>query len=83
MSSTLHLLLEGIPPHSLPTQFITRDHMLALHRALLEWLILGSLPDLWNGDCLNSDIIPPHGTFLGPYDSGSIAAAVNLPKGST
>jgi hypothetical protein len=36
MSTTLHLLLGGTPPHSLPTQFITRDHMLALHRALLE-----------------------------------------------
>ena len=40
-------------------------------------------PDLWNGECLNSDIIPPQGTFLGPYDRGSIAAAVNLPKGIT
>ena len=57
--------------------------MLALHRALLEWLILGTPPNLWSGDCLNPDILPPQGTYLGPYERGSIAAAVNLPKGNT
>ena len=41
MSTTLHILSGGTPPHSLPTQFITRDDMMALHRALLGWLILG------------------------------------------
>ena len=44
MSTTLHILLEGTPPHFLTIQFITRDHMLTLHRALLEWLILGTPP---------------------------------------
>jgi len=39
MSTTLHLLIGDIPPHTLPTQFITREHMLTLHKALLEWLI--------------------------------------------
>ena len=46
MSTTLHLLLGGIPPHTLPTQFITRECMLTLHRALLEWMIQGIAPDL-------------------------------------
>jgi hypothetical protein len=81
MSTTLHLLLGGIPPHSFPTQFITRDHMLALHRALLEWLIQGNPPDLWNRGCLNRGILPPQGTCTCPYDCLSIVAVNLLPKG--
>ena len=41
MSTALHILLGGLPPHTLPTQFITREHMLTMHRALLEWLTQG------------------------------------------
>jgi hypothetical protein len=52
MSTTLHLLLGGIPPHTLPTQFITMEHMLALHGALLEWLLQSNPLDLWRGGCL-------------------------------
>jgi hypothetical protein len=46
MPTTLHLLLGGIPPHSLPTHFITREYMLAMHRALLKWLIHGTPPPI-------------------------------------
>ena len=36
MSTTSHLLLGGRPPHLLPAQYITRDHMMPLHRALFK-----------------------------------------------
>jgi hypothetical protein len=73
----------GQTPHSLLTQFITRGHMMALHRALLEWLIQGSPPDLWTRGCLNQGILPPQGACTGPYDCLNIAAANLLPKGTT
>ena len=83
VSTTLHLLLGGIPPHSLPNQFITREHMMALHRALLDWLIQGNPPDLWTRGCLNQGILFPQGTCTGPYDCLSISAANLLPKGKS
>ncbi len=42
MSTTLHLLLGNKHPHAMPSQFITREHMIALHRALLRWLLTGT-----------------------------------------
>ena len=66
MFATLRLLLGGIPPHTLPREFITRIHMLPLHKALLEWLIQGSPPDLWQGGCLQRGIPPPLGTHTSP-----------------
>ncbi len=42
-------------PH--PYQSITRQQMLDLHQALLRWLIIGTSPDLWNIQCLNTNII--------------------------
>ena len=83
MSTTLHLLLGGLPPHTLPTQFITREHMLTLHKALLEWLIQGRPPNLWQGGCLHRGIHPPPGTYTGPHDCIGIAAANLLPRGKT
>jgi hypothetical protein len=83
VSATLHILLGGIPPHSLPNQFITLEHMMALHRALLEMLRLGTPPDLWSLGCLHPTILPPQGTCRGPYDRRIIAAAILLPKGNT
>jgi hypothetical protein len=83
MSTTLHLLLGGSPPHTLPTLLMTLEHMLALHIALLEWLIRGTPPSLWNMGCLNRGILPPRGTYTGPHECISIAAANLLPKGQT
>jgi len=39
IASSSHLLHGGHPPQSFPANYITRDHVMALHRALLEWLI--------------------------------------------
>ena len=61
MYTPLHLFLERRPPHSLPAIYITREQMMALHRALFEWLILGTPPVLWMADCLREDIPPPQG----------------------
>jgi hypothetical protein len=55
--------------------------MLALHIALLEWLILGTSPLLWDGGCLYIDITAPTRVHQGPYPTTSIAAANLLPKG--
>ena len=52
MSTTLHLLLGNKLPHDMPAGCITRDHMLALHKALLHWLLTGSPPPLWRDGCL-------------------------------
>jgi len=59
VSTTLHLLLRGIPPRALPVQFITREHMMALHMAPLEWLILGNPPTSKLGAASNRDPSPP------------------------
>jgi len=73
----------GHTPHSLPIQFITREHMMALHVALLEWLLQGHTPDLWTRGCLNQGILPPQGTCTCPYDCLIIATANLLPKGKS
>ena len=39
MSTTLHLLLGDKHPHDMPSQCITREHVLALYRAMLRWLL--------------------------------------------
>jgi hypothetical protein len=54
--------------------------MLALHRALLEWLILGTTPLLWDKECLHNDITAPIGVHQGPYPTTSITAANLLPR---
>ena len=69
------------PPHSLPANYITRDHMLVLHMALLEWLTLGTLAALWTSGCLHEDNSPPLGAHIGPYPCTSIAAVNLLPRG--
>ena len=53
---------------------------MALYKALLEWLIQGSPPDLLTRGCLHQGILSPKGTCIGPYDCLSIAAANLLPK---
>ncbi len=42
MCTTLHLLLGVSHPHELYESYTTKAHMLSLHRALLEWLIVGT-----------------------------------------
>jgi len=81
MSTTLHLFLEERLPHSLPPNYISRALMLALHRALMEWLKLGTPPLLWDKGCLHSGIPVPTGVHLGPYLTSNIAAANLLPRG--
>jgi hypothetical protein len=53
MTTTLHLLLGKHRPHKLPPRCISRQHMLALHRGLLRWLITGTPPNLWADGCLD------------------------------
>ena len=65
MSTTLHLLLERLPPHSLPELYITRALMMIMYKALFEWLILGSPLDLRFIGRLHQDIQPPQGTHTG------------------
>ena len=57
--TTLHLTLGQIRPDkiNINTDNITRRHILNFHQALLQWLILGTPPDLWNLNCINKDII--------------------------
>jgi hypothetical protein len=42
MSTTLHLLLGDKHSHEMPPTSITRGHMLTLHNALLNWLLIGT-----------------------------------------
>ena len=39
--------------------YITREHMLALHEALLKWLLTGVPPSLWENECLRDNISAP------------------------
>jgi hypothetical protein len=82
MCTTLHLLLGDKQTHELPTMYVSRDHMLSLHKALLALLITCSPPALWEIDCLHRDILPPHSAHTGPYAPISVAATVALPKGA-
>ena len=58
MCTTLHLLLGVRHTHELRELYITITHMLTLHRALLEWLITGTPPTLWQLECLHQDMHP-------------------------
>jgi len=53
----LHLTLGSIRPDLIATNSITCHQMLSLHEAILRWLIIGTPPDLWQLQCLNSNII--------------------------
>ena len=44
--TTLHLTLGNTRPDRIPANNITRQQMLNLHQALLQWLIIGTPPDL-------------------------------------
>jgi len=81
MCTALHLLPRNWHPHELPGLYITRIYMLALHRALLEWLIAGTPPALVKTWCLHQDIHPPTLAHTGPYPMLSISATTLLTKG--
>jgi hypothetical protein len=81
MCATLHLLLGTRQPHELPSLHITRTHILALHRALLEWLLMGTTPALWQLGCLPPDIHPPASAHTGPYPLLIITVTTSLTKG--
>jgi len=53
--------------------------MIELHRALLEWLLAGTPPGLWNLICFHPDINPPHLAHTGPYTRQNITATTSLP----
>jgi hypothetical protein len=81
MSTTFHLLLGNQHPHTLPSGYISREHMLTLHKSLLKWLLTGSHPSLWGNNCMVPDINAPHNAEPGANRPLSIAAAVALPHG--
>jgi len=82
MCTTLHLLIGNRQPHTLPNLYIPRARILSLHKALLAWLITGTPPALWAGDCLHGDITPPAAAHTGPYERISVAAMIASPKGA-
>ena len=81
MCTTLHLLLGDRHPHELSVQHSTKTHMLALHRALSEWLVVGTTPTLGQLGCLHHDVRPPPSSHTGSYPLLSIAATTSLTKG--
>jgi len=52
----LHLTLGNTRPDRITTNSITSQQMLILHQALLHWLVMGTPPDLYNLQCLNTNI---------------------------
>ena len=55
--TTFHLLLGNKLPHDIPPNSISRIQMLNLHKGLLEWLLLGKPPNLWDINCLNRSVV--------------------------
>ena len=55
--TTIHLTLGNTRPDRIATNSITRHQMLTLHQAILRWLIIGTPLDLWQLQCLNTDIV--------------------------
>ena len=69
MITTLHLLLGNKHPHALPSGYMSREHMLALYKFLLKWLLTGSPPSLWEDECMRPDIgVPPSANPAEPTD---------------
>ena len=68
-------------PHELPGLHVTITDMLVLHRALLEWRIVGTPSALWQLGCLHPDIHPPVSARTGPYPLLSSTAITSLTKG--
>jgi len=81
MNTTLHLLLGDKHPREMSPACITRGHMLALHKALLKWLLTRTPPSLWEKGCLMDNVST---TFLADswlHNTHSIVAAAELPPG--
>jgi len=71
----------GGPPPELRELYVTRTHMITLHRALLEGLIMGTPPVLWQLGCLHHSVHPPSLAHTGSYPVLSIFATTSLTKG--
>ena len=69
------------PPHAMASSYISREHMLALHRTLLKWLLTGSPPSLSVDECMRPDISAPPIPTPELHRTLSIAAATALPPG--
>jgi len=78
MSTTLHLFLGSKPSYSLPEKYITRKHMIALHMALLELLIIGHPSSLWTVGCLHRDVPVHPQAHIGPYITLSLRATTSF-----
>ena len=72
---------EGASPPRAPWPTHHQTHMMALHRALLKWLIAGTPPALWQLGCLHQGIHPASSAHTGPYPLPSISATTMLTKG--
>jgi hypothetical protein len=81
MRTTLNLLLGTEHPHTMPERCITREHTLALHRALLHWLPTGTPPSIWGIGCVLHSARPPTIMSSRLHQTHSIAAAAALPLG--
>jgi hypothetical protein len=67
--TTLHLLGDR-HPYELRDLYITRARMIPLHRALQDWLVMGTLTSMWLVRCMHRDQPPPSHTqqaYTGPY----------------
>ena len=55
--TTLHLTLGQVRPDRINPASITRRQYLTFHHALLAWLLFVTPPNLWELNCINTDII--------------------------
>ncbi len=81
MCTTLNLILKNEHPHTMLERCITREHTLALHRALLHWLLTGTPPSIWDNGCLLHTARPPTIMSSRLHQSYNIAATAALPLG--
>jgi hypothetical protein len=79
----LHLTLIGsIRPDLIATNNTTRHQMLTLHQAILRWLIIGTPPDPWQLQCLNTTIIQiPFITIPPNLTRCALLQTPSLPRG--
>ena len=80
----LHLTLGQIQPGNINTNNTNRRHTLTFHQALLQWLILGTPPNLWNLKCINKGIVrcePIH--FSVTHSHCGFMQSLTLPIGTS
>ena len=57
MLTCIHLVLGNKKPDEMPENCISRQNMENFHAALLEWLLNGKKPDLWEIGSLNTSVL--------------------------